>query len=86
MPPNPFAGDVTELSFEAPRGQTRVRAGSERGQTLVVRLARLGAAHGGTIVAAAVENDEPIARDRPLTSATARLTSTRMPRDTAGRE
>jgi uncharacterized protein YndB with AHSA1/START domain len=39
----------------------------------VVRLARLAAARGGTVVAADVEQDELLARDRGTTSAVARM-------------
>lgn len=46
-------------------------------EATVVRLAHLAAAHGGTVVAAEVERDEPLARDRRLTSAAARMLASR---------
>ena len=42
-------------------------------EATVVRLARLAAARGGTLVAVEVEQDELLARDRGTSSAAARM-------------
>lgn len=42
-------------------------------EATVIRIARLAASHGGMLGAAEVESDKPLARDRRLTSAAARM-------------